>query len=143
MGTAMIRKSRLLSGRGKKRLKIEILTPTPLENHWRWGKKEDWFYPLKISWTNLLRKTRGRSWACSWEAEISKITWKQIIQTMTGHKSNSNLNPLIRLKEIFVLFCFFFNYFCPKEVKREKCVKQWDLLVRTGVEMSIPPRDWR
>lgn len=49
MGTAMIRKSRLLSGRGKKRLKIEILTPTPLENHWRWGTKEDWFYPLKIS----------------------------------------------------------------------------------------------
>lgn len=38
------------------------------------------------------------------EAEISKIPWKRIIQSMTGHKSNSNLEPFIHLREIFSLF---------------------------------------
>lgn len=64
------------------------------------------------------------------------MPWKQIIQTMTGHKSNSNLKPLISLKEIFFLFFhFFFLLFAFQERrgrKGQKVVKQWDLLVRTG-----------
>lgn len=33
------------------------------------------------------------------EAKSSNEKWKQVTQSMTGHKSNSNLKPLINLKE--------------------------------------------
>lgn len=105
---------------GKGDWELRCLIPIPLENHWGWGRRNDWFYPLKISYTNLPRERRGRSWACSWEAEISKIPWKQIIQTMTGHKSNSNLKPLISLKGKKPTF---FTYFCPKKKEGRKGCK--------------------
>lgn len=103
----------------------------------RWyGMGGYWFYSLKISYTNLPRKRRGRSWACSWEAEISKIPWKQIIQTMTGHKSNSFLKPLISLKEIFFFF-WHFSFQGRRGRKREIVVKQWALLIRIWREIAV------
>lgn len=49
---------------------------------------------------------------------------------MTGHKSNSNLKPLIRLREVFY---FFLSRMRGR--KKEKVEKQWDLLVKVGGTM--------
>lgn len=48
------------------------------------------------------------------EAKPSNEKWKQVTQSMTGHKSNSNLNPLINLKEVSF----------PKEMETRRKVRE-------------------
>lgn len=47
MGTAVIRKSRLLSDGKKRDWELRCLTPISLESHWEGVRKKDGFYPEK------------------------------------------------------------------------------------------------
>lgn len=47
MGTAVIRKSRLLDDGEKRDWELRCLTPISLESHWEEVRGKDWIYPEK------------------------------------------------------------------------------------------------